>query len=49
VRPRKPPYAHRAAQVAGFVVNPRAAGGKYIDGVLSPLSTPDPDYDAYPA
>ena len=38
-------------QVAGFVVAPRGAADarKYVDGVLVPLSTPEPDWDAYPA
>jgi hypothetical protein len=36
------------SQVAGFVVNPLAAGRKYVDGVLVPLATADPDFDAYP-
>ena len=34
-------------QVTGFVVNPAVAGMKYVDGMLVPLSTPEPDWDAY--
>jgi len=30
------------------VVNGRTAGKKYIDGVLVPLGTEEPDYDVYP-
>ncbi len=36
-------------QVAGFYLNPRDKGEKYVDGVLVPLSTPEPDWDVYPA
>jgi hypothetical protein len=41
--------APHSAQVSGFVVNPAAAGMKYVDGLLVPVGTPEPDYDAYPA
>ena len=37
------------AQVTGFVLNPRDAARKFIDGRLVALDTPDPDWDAYPA
>ena len=31
------------------MVNPAAAGMKYVDGLLVPVHTPEPDWDAYPA
>mmetsp|Transcript_38501 Transcript_38501/g.46497 ORF Transcript_38501/g.46497 Transcript_38501/m.46497 type:complete len:112 (+) Transcript_38501:120-455(+) len=34
-------------QVGGFVVNPAQPGKKFIDGVLVPWDTPEPDYDKY--
>ena len=42
-------FVRHAAQVSGFVVNPAVAGMKYVDGLLVPVSTPEPDWDAYPA
>ena len=48
--PHARPLTRRWAnpQVAGFVINPSAPGRKYVDGLLVPVATADPDWDAYP-
>ena len=38
----------RLWRAAGFKLAPIGTGRKYIDGVLVPVETPEPDYDAYP-
>ena len=35
-------------RVVGFRIERPGTGGKYVDGLLVPASTPDPDWDAYP-